>query len=373
LEIMKRKIISVLMSLALVCGTFAGFTVFAFADGTYTMENPEGNGMCGDNITYTYDAATQTLELSGNGVLERAFSDSDNVRTVVIHPGITSIYGDPTYGAPLGNLHNLVNVGIPNTVTYIGREAFSNSVKTLKSIRIPDSVTAMGDYPFPTSLTDIYYSGTQEQWNSIDLLNDYRGPEYYFEENEPPTEYSLNPITVHYGASVFDDVLNANDFYYTPVYWAADSGITKGTSKILFSPDLECTRAQIVTFLWRANGSPDVAVSNEFTDVSSDQYYAKAVAWAVQQGITVGTSDTTFSPDMPCTRAQAVTFLWRANESPSASASSKFNDVDSSQYYADAVNWAVKNNITAGTSDAIFSPDVVCTRAQIVTFIYRAK
>ncbi|MGI6205283.1 MAG: leucine-rich repeat protein [Anaerovoracaceae bacterium] len=170
----------------------------------------------------------------------------------------------------------------------------------------------------------------------------------------------------------FTDV-QESDWFYDAVYWAVAEGITEGTSETTFSPDNECTRSQIVTFLWRANGSPEVASTDKFSDVSSDQYYAKAVAWAVKQGITVGTSDTTFSPEMPCTRAQAVTFLWRANESPSASASSKFNDVDSSQYYADAVNWAVKNKITVGTSDTTFSPDVTCSRAQIVAFLYRAK
>ena len=170
----------------------------------------------------------------------------------------------------------------------------------------------------------------------------------------------------------FTDV-HKGDWFYDAVYWAVAEGITKGTSETTFSPDMECTRAHIVTFLWRANGSPEVASTDKFSDVADDQYYAKAVAWAVQQGITVGTSDTTFSPDMPCTRAQAVTFLWRAKGSPSASASSKFNDVDSSQYYANAVYWAVKNNITAGTSDTTFSPDVACSRAQIVAFLYRAK
>jgi hypothetical protein len=170
----------------------------------------------------------------------------------------------------------------------------------------------------------------------------------------------------------FTDV-HKGDWFYDAVYWAVAEGITEGTSETTFSPDMECTRAHIVTFLWRANGSPEVASTDKFSDVADDQYYSKAVAWAVQQGITVGTSDTTFSPDMPCTRAQAVTFLWRAKGSPDASASSKFNDVDSSQYYANAVDWAVKNNITAGTSDTTFSPNVACSRAQIVAFLYRAK
>lgn len=162
------------------------------------------------------------------------------------------------------------------------------------------------------------------------------------------------------------------DYYYDAVLWAAENGITGGVDDTHFAPNTPCTRAQIVTFLWRAAGSPEPKSSTmPFMDVSADSYYAKAVAWAVENGITSGTSDTTFSPDSPCTRAQSVTFLYRASGSPAVSGNSMFGDVDARAYYADAVSWAVDEGITAGTGGNQFSPDAICTRAQIVTFLYR--
>ena len=155
--------------------------------------------------------------------------------------------------------------------------------------------------------------------------------------------------------------------------WAVGEGITSGTTATTFSPDAACTRAQIVTFLWRAAGSPAPKSSvNPFTDVKADAYYYDAVLWAVENGITAGTTATTFSPDATCTRAHIVTFLWRAQESPAAKGVNPFTDVAADAYYADAVLWAVENGITSGTSDCTFSPDADCTRAQIVTFLYRS-
>ena len=163
----------------------------------------------------------------------------------------------------------------------------------------------------------------------------------------------------------------ADAYYYEPVLWAVKNGITSGTSATMFSPDRICTRAQAVTFLWRAAGSPVVNDVMNFTDVPADAYYAEAVRWAVSQGITSGTSATTFSPDRICTRAQIVTFLWRTTGNPNVVATNPFDDVRMDQYYADAVLWAVAEGVTAGTSSTAFSPDDGCTRAQIVTFIWR--
>lgn len=142
-------------------------------------------------------------------------------------------------------------------------------------------------------------------------------------------------------------------------------------SDTLFAPNAACTRAQIVTFLWRAAGSPEPSALSDFTDVPSDKYYAKAVAWAVENGITNGTTDTTFGPDETCTRAHGVTFLSRAAKANTASGNSNFADVDANAYYASAVKWAVDNGITNGISSSLFGPDSSCTRAQIVTFLYR--
>ena len=164
----------------------------------------------------------------------------------------------------------------------------------------------------------------------------------------------------------------ADAYYYDAVLWAADKEITGGTDAVHFSPDATCTRAQAVTFLWRAAGSPAPKSSEmPFTDVAAGSYYETAVLWAVENGITKGTSDTTFTPNAKCTRAQIVTFLWRSQKSPASGSVNPFTDVAADAYYANAVLWAVENGITAGTTAATFSPNNDCTRAQIVTFLYR--
>ena len=168
----------------------------------------------------------------------------------------------------------------------------------------------------------------------------------------------------------FVDV-KAGDYFYDAVLWAVQEGITSGTDATHFSPNASCTRAQIVTFLWRAAGSPEPKNMSSFTDVPADSYYAKAVAWAVENGITGGTGDGKFSPDATCTRAQAMTFLYRASGSPAVSGGSAFSDVAANAYYADAVKWAEKNGITGGIGGGLFGSGNDCTRAQIVTFIWR--
>ena len=171
---------------------------------------------------------------------------------------------------------------------------------------------------------------------------------------------------------VFVDVPE-NSYYEEAVDWAVENGITNGVSSDRFDSDGLCTRAQIVTFLWRAAGSPaPKSTSHNFTDVKAGSYYEQAVLWAVENGITVGTSSTTFSPDATCTRAQAVTFLYRAFGSPAVSDSAAFSDVTADAYYADAVAWAEKKGITTGIGDGLFGSNNDCTRAQIVTFLWRA-
>ena len=178
---------------------------------------------------------------------------------------------------------------------------------------------------------------------------------------------SGNPQT-----GVFVDVPEGS-YYEEAVNWAVEKGITTGTDATHFSPDGICTRAQAVTFLWRAAGSPAAkSAVMPFADVKAGSYYYDAVLWAVENGITKGTSDTMFSPDATCTRAQIVTFLWRSQKSPAAGTANPFTDVKASAYYADAVLWAVKEDVTKGTTNTTFSPDANCTRAQIVTFIWRA-
>ena len=163
----------------------------------------------------------------------------------------------------------------------------------------------------------------------------------------------------------------ANAFFADAVKWAVDKGVTNGLTETMFGPYEPCTRGQIITFLWRAAGSPEPKTAVSFTDVPVGSYYAKAVAWAIENGITNGMTETTFAPDATCTRGQGVTFLYRALKG-SAGATSSFVDVPTNAFYADAVGWAVSGKVTDGTSNTTFSPNADCTRAEIVTFLYRA-
>ena len=171
---------------------------------------------------------------------------------------------------------------------------------------------------------------------------------------------------------VFVDVATGS-YYEDAVDWAVENGITNGVSSNMFAPDDPCTRAQIVTFLWRAAGSPAPKSMSSFTDVPADAFYAKAVAWAVENGITSGTGEGKFSPNAICTRAQSVTFLYRASDSPAVSGSAEFSDVSTTAFYADAVAWAAKKGITTGIGGGLFGSDNDCTRSQIVTFLWRCK
>ena len=170
--------------------------------------------------------------------------------------------------------------------------------------------------------------------------------------------------------SPFSDV-STSAYYYEAVKWAQEKGITGGIGNGLFGPNRPCTRAQIVTFLWRAAGSPVVNYAMNMTDVAEDAYYAEAVRWALSEGITTGTGDGKFSPDATCTRAQSVTFLFRAI-GKLVDSKAEFNDVLTDSYYANAVDWAVENGVTNGIGDGLFGPNNSCTRAQIVTFLWRA-
>ncbi|MDO4173597.1 MAG: S-layer homology domain-containing protein [Eubacteriales bacterium] len=223
----------------------------------------------------------------------------------------------------------------------------------------------------------------------------YIDNELKYTTNTYPYTYSLDCNTLTAGSHtiqvVFDDGASKSysfesakyytdtpfldvpgDRYYTqPVIWAVDNGITYGTTDTTFSPEKGCTRAQIVSFLYRAAGSPTVSGTNAFTDVKATDYYYDAVQWAVSEGITYGTSETAFSPKEDCTRAQVVSLLWRYEHSPDSSSNVAFTDVSADAYYYKAVQWAVESGVTSGTSATTFSPRDTCTRAQIVSFLYR--
>lgn len=186
--------------------------------------------------------------------------------------------------------------------------------------------------------------------------------------------FVLKPLKEPVIPNPFRDV-KEKDYYYYPVLWAAENYITRGTEKDLFSPKAFCTRAQIVTFLWRAAGKPEVTGENiPFIDVRSSDYFCNAVQWAVENGITKGITESTFEPNSICTRAQTVTFLWRSKGFPGfSSGKSKFSDVKKTDYFSDAVSWAVENEITKGVSDSEFAPFGICSRGEIVTFLFRSK
>ena len=439
---MRTRILSVFLALSLLCSLLSGFSLTAGA--------AETAGKCGDSANWSYDASTGTLTISGTGAVQTLDLMMgklwgpyiEQIKSVVVQPGITELGGYAFAGAK-----QLQSVSLPNTLKSMIDMVFARC-SSLKTISLPDSITNMGggvfmectaltSLKFPanlktvwsqmlmgcTSLTSIIlppnvesimtraFSGCKvlrevtipESVGSIDigafdqcgrLTLTILNPNCKIAENselgstlgtreittircyEDSTAFVYAKENGYYYEIIkkppFPDV--ASDAYYADaVAWALKSGITTGTSSVTFSPDSTCTRAQVVTFLWRARGSRDPK-SNQcpFTDVPADAYYYKAVLWALENNITTGTSPTTFGPDRPCTRAQVVTFQWRSHGAPIIEQSpNPFRDVDPGAYYGNAVRWAVADGITTGTSPDRFSPDATCTRGQIVTFLYR--
>lgn len=207
-----------------------------------------------------------------------------------------------------------------------------------------------------------------ERVNSFSGVVDYTAGN---SDASPSVPSNSTPSDASSPDTAFSDVA-PSAYYSDAVSWAIEHEITSGYADGTFRPDGVCTRAQIMTFLWRASGSPELgSAENPFTDLSADAYYYKAVLWAVEKGITGGTTATTFSPDRGCTRAQTMTFLYRASGSTNAGGNVTFSDVTSNDYYRDAVNWAASNGIASGYSDGTFAPGTACTRANIMTFLYR--
>ena len=301
--------------------------------GTYTVEvNADNCEVFNSNITITADTATHTQTIA---MTYRKSSGGDD--------------SDPTYAIEVGkDIRN-------GTVTANRRYAERGDTVT---------ITVKPDDGF--KLDDL----TVTDKNGKELkLTDKGNGKYTF--TMPAGKVEINAAFVkEVETSPFSDV-STSAYYYEAVKWAQEKGITGGIGNGLFGPNQPCTRAQIVTFLWRAAGSPEPKTMSSFADVSMDAYYAKAVAWAVENGITTGTGDGKFSPDATCTRAQSVTFLFRAI-GKLVDSKAEFSDVLTDSYYANAVAWAVENGVTNGIGDGLFGPDNSCTRAQIVTFLFRA-
>ena len=301
--------------------------------GTYTVEVSADNcEVFNSNITITADTATHTQTIT---MTYRSSGGDDS---------------DPTYAIEVGeDIRN-------GTVTANRRYAERGDTVT---------ITVKPDDGF--KLDDL--TVTDKNGNELKLTDKGNG-KYTFKMPAGKVAVSATFAPEKTAADYFADV-PANSYYADAVLWAAKNGITGGIGNGLFGPNQPCTRAQIVTFLWRAAGSPEPKSMSSFSDVSADSYYAKAVAWAVENGITTGTGDGKFSPDATCTRAQSVTFLFRAI-GKLVDSKAEFSDVLTDSYYANAVAWAVENGVTNGIGDGLFGPDNSCTRAQIVTFLFRA-
>ena len=321
-------------------GTAEGnLDTYTVETGAFTLKNPTKSG-------YTFTG------WSGTGL------DGENNMTVTIPTGST---GNRTYTAHWrynGSGHSYSYYTIKATAGTGGSISPSGNVSVREGRDQTFTITPDKGYAVAKVLIDSKNVGAVKSYTFENVRRTHTIEVIFMKA-------SGNPQT-----GVFVDVPEGS-YYEEAVNWAVEKGITGGIGNGLFGPDQSCTRAQIVTLLWRAAGSPEPKTMSSFLDVSADSYYAKAVAWAVENGITVGTSSTTFSPDDTCTRAQSVTFLFRAL-GKLVDSKAKFSDVPTDSYYANAVAWAVENGVTNGIGNNLFGPDNSCTRAQIVTFLFRA-
>ena len=328
---------------ALAGGTAEGNpNTYTIETGAFTLKNPTKSG-------YTFTG------WSGTGL------DGENNMTVTIHTGST---GNRTYTAHWrynGSGHSYSYYTIKATAGAGGSISPSGNVSVREGRDQTFTITPDKGYAVANVKIDGKSIGAVKSYTFENVRRTHTIEVIFMKANG-------NPQT-----GVFVDVATGS-YYEDAVDWAVENGITTGVSANRFDPNGVCTRAQAVTFLWRAAGSPAPrSRTMPFTDVPASSYYYDAVLWAVENGITKGTSETRFSPDDTCTRAQIVAFLWRSEKSPAAGTANPFADVKSTAYSAGAVLWAVREDITKGTTNTTFSPDADCTRAQIVTFLWRCK
>ena len=310
--------------------------------------------------TVAWTSADEKVATVENGVVTAVGNGTTTITAQAGEKTATCVVTVRTYSSGGGSSSPSYSVTTPSktengTVTVSPRSAEKGDTVTI-TVK-PDSGYQLDD------LTVTDKNGKELK------LTDKGNGKYTF--TMPASKVEVNATFVkEVETSPFSDV-STSAYYYEAVKWAQEKGITGGIGNGLFGPNQPCTRAQIVTFLWRAAGSPEPKAMSSFSDVSADSYYAKAVAWAVENGITTGTGDGKFSPDATCTRAQSVTFLFRAI-GKLVDSKAEFSDVLTDSYYANAVAWAVENGVTNGIGDGLFGPDNSCTRAQIVTFLFRA-
>lgn len=348
---------------AYVGGTVPVLPVEPVKDTDYTISEMYGTDTLEGNVTLTYDG-TPDMSKAGSTVIKISGTLANDNYT------ITYVNGKLTVNRRSSGGGSSSSNSSANAISTSGKSD-NGSISTdkptaKKGDTVTVTVTPQDGYKLDKLIV------TDSKGNTL-TVTDKGDNKYTF--TMPSSKVTVTPTFSRIEetkpeTSPFDDV-TANDYFYDAVNWAADKGITGGMSDTLFALNAACTRAQIVTFLWRTAGSPESSALSNFNDVPADKYYAKAVAWAVENGITNGTTDTTFSPDDICTRAHGVTFLYRAAKATASVGASAFTDVADSAYYADAVKWATEQGITKGISSTLFGPDETCTRVQIVTFLYR--
>lgn len=341
--------------------TYTGATVMTYGE-TLTLRSAGGSGS--GVVSYTVREDTGKAEIFG----DQMKATQAGTVYVTVHKAADADYTEASSSEVAITIRKAVPTGAPayTKITSAGKtlaDAHLTTVGGTFSVpgsvawELPDTTTVVANRAY----TWIFTPDDTTNYESISgeiVVYSFVNTPYFPAIIGESSKFNFHDVTRF-------------DYFYDAVKWAVDHDITSGTGRFTFSPNAACTRAQTVTFLWRAAGSPrPVSTVNPFTDVHYGDYFYQAVLWAVENGITMGTSATTFSPDATVTRAQVVTFLWRANGQPAAR-NSGFTDVSADAYYAKAVAWAVQNGITTGTGFGVFSPDAACTRAQIVTFLYR--
>lgn len=341
--------------------TYTGATVMTYGE-TLTLRSAGGSGS--GAVSYTVREDTGKAEITG----DQLKATQAGTVYVMVHKAADADYTEASSSEVAITIRKAVPTGAPayTKITSAGKTLADAKLTTVGGTfsipgsvawELPDTTTVVANRAYTWIFTPDDTTNYESISGEIVLYNFVDTP-YFPAIIGDSSKFNFHDVTRF-------------DYFYDAVKWAVDHDITSGTGRFTFSPNAACTRAQTVTFLWRAAGCPrPVSTVNPFTDVYYGDYFYQAVLWAVENGITMGTSATTFSPDATVTRAQVVTFLWRANGQPAAW-NSGFTDVSADAYYAKAVAWAVQNGITTGTGFGVFSPDAACTRAQIVTFLYR--
>ena len=381
-------------------GTFTGVVradattdttaVINIKNGSFNGEIQKGGGPGSETIsitggTFSFDPSTKVKNNGTDYIVKRAGSEGAYTYTVLAKSGLTSgVYLTDPSGALASNYYVSSTANGVWTVSYSAPSSGGGSSSSSRRYDVSAPSVKHGDVtvsPKSASKGDtVTITVKPDSGYELDTLTvkDASGSKIKVKDKGdgkftftmPASKVTVSAEFAEIETLDFADV-PTDAYYYEAVKWAAKKGITGGIGNGLFGPNQPCTRAQIVTFLWRAAGSPEPKTMSSFADVSMDAYYAKAVAWAVENGITTGTGDGKFSPDATCTRAQSVTFLFRAI-GKLVDSKAEFSDVLADSYYANAVDWAVENGVTNGIGDGLFGPDNSCTRAQIVTFLFRA-